>query len=43
VRDLVLPPDVEEPDMDAQAREELRELEEELGTLAEEADAEEVE
>jgi SIR2-like domain/Putative ATP-dependent DNA helicase recG C-terminal len=41
VRDLVLSPDVEEPDMDAQAREELRELEEELGALAEEADAEE--
>jgi hypothetical protein len=40
VRDLVLPPDVEEPDMDAQARKELRELEEELGALAEEADAE---
>ncbi len=41
VRDLVLPPDVEEPDMDAQAREELRALEEELEAIAEEAEAEE--
>jgi hypothetical protein len=41
VRDLVLAPDVEEPDMDSQAREELRALEEELGEIAEEVEDEE--